>query len=172
MPIAVTSEQAQCAFLNMWHQITSQALTRLHTSATGISATTRPSATVRRTRPPVRPTGTESGAVKAQQCVVLIKKHEALTDRSVRPEPEELASALGTLFASLKMTMRSYAARTHMNPSSPIAISQRHKHPPSPFIEDLVHTVRESGVPFPQHAHERLVELYENALRSSPYRGD
>lgn len=172
VPIAVTAEQAQRAFLHMWHQITSQELTRRHTTATGISATPRPSVSFRRTRPPVPPAGEEPGAVTEQQHVGLIKKHEGLTNPSIRPEVEELASALRTLFASLEMTMRSYAARTYMDSSSLSRYLNGARIPPRSFIEDLMHAARERGVPLPQYDHERLFELYENALRSSPYRGD
>ncbi|MDQ0956360.1 transcriptional regulator with XRE-family HTH domain [Streptomyces sp. B4I13] len=172
VPIAVTAEQAQRAFLHMWHQIASQELTRRHASGTGVSATARPSASVRRTRPPVRPVGEESGAVKEQQYVGLIRRHEALTDRSIRPEVQELASALRTLFASLDMPMRSYAARAYLNVSSLSRYLSGARVPPRSFIEGLVRTVRESGEPLPEYAHERLFELYDNALLSSPYPGD
>lgn len=172
VPIAVTAEQAQRSFLHMWHQITSQELTRRHASATSISTTPRPSAPFKHTGPPVRPAEDESGAVKEQQYVGLIKEHQPLTNHSIRPEVEELASALRTLFASLDMTMRLYAARTYMNPSSLSRYLSGTRIPPRSFIEDLVHTVRESGVPLPQHAHDRLIELYENALRSSPHPSD
>lgn len=168
MPITVTAEQAQRSFLHMWHQITSQELTRRHASATSISTTPRPSAPFKHTGPPVRPAEDESGAVKEQQYVGLIKEHQPLTNHSIRPEVEELASALRTLFASLDMTMRLYAARTYMNPSSLSRYLSGTRIPPRSFIEDLVHTVQESGVRLPQYAHDRLIELYENALRSSP----
>ncbi|MEV0227207.1 transcriptional regulator [Streptomyces sp. NPDC050704] len=170
VPIAVTAEQAQRAFLHMWHQIASQELARRHVSGTGISATPRPSASVR-PRLPVRPTEEGSGTVKEQQYVGLIDRHEAL-DRSIRPEMRELADALRTLFASLEISMRHYAARTYMDPGSLSRYLSGKRVPPRSFIEDLVRTAREDGVPLSEYSHEHLFKLYENALRSSPYPGD
>lgn len=172
VPIAVTAEQAQRAFLHMWHQIASQELAQRHVSETGISAIPRPSTSVRRTHLPVRPAEEESGTVKEQQYVGLTDRHEALMDRSIRPEMGDLADTLRTLFASLEISMRRYAARTFMDPGSLSRYLSGERLPPRSFIESLVRTVRESGVPLSAYAHERLFELYENALRSSPYRGD
>ncbi|MFF7046554.1 hypothetical protein ACIP4T_32180 [Streptomyces massasporeus] len=86
----------------------------------------------------------------------------------IRPEVRELAETLRMLFASLKISLRRYAARTHSDPGTVSRYLNGKRVPPWSFVTGLLTEVADHrGEPVTAEVSSRLRMLHSTAVSAS-----